>query len=115
MNAVKWAESLKTARILTFPLPSCVTLGKSLTLSGFQHLYYKIEAIGGFMSKFVHEAPATGPGTQHSLTMIVSIGIIMTILTILYEAEILVSVGKNSSETMEGIVKMLVSGLFIFL
>ena len=37
--------------------------------------------------------------------MIVSIGIIMTILTILYEAEILVSVGKSSSETMEGIVK----------
>ena len=67
------------------------------------------------MSKFVHEAPATGPGTQHSLTMIVSIGIIMTILTILYESETLVSVGKNSSETMEGIVKMLVSGLFIFL
>ena len=67
------------------------------------------------MSKFVHEAPATGPGTQHSMTMTVSIGIIMTILTILYETEILVSVGKNSSETMEGIVKMLVSGLFIFL
>lgn len=57
------------------------------------------------MSKFVHEAPITVPGTQHSLTMIVSIGIIMTIFTILYEAEILVSVGKSSSETMEGIVK----------
>lgn len=37
--------------------------------------------------------------------MIVSIGIIMTILTILYEAEILVYVGKSSSETMKGIVK----------
>ena len=38
-------------------------------------------------------------------TMIVSIGIIMTILTIFYETEVLVSVGKSSSETMEGIVK----------
>lgn len=46
-----------------FPTTSCVTLGKLLTLSGFQHLYYKRETIGGFMAKFVHEAPTTMPGT----------------------------------------------------
>ena len=59
MGAVKRSQSQKTTQILTFPLPSCVTLGESLDLSFSVFILKR----GGDRSVcVVHAAPGGEPG-----------------------------------------------------
>lgn len=59
VGAVKRSQSQKTTQILTFPLPSCVTLGESLDLSFSVFILKR----GGDRSVcVVHAAPGGEPG-----------------------------------------------------